>query len=48
MVFLITDLSKYAFIILIALYTFLSYSVLRKRDQEEVPTAFGCRFRTCS
>lgn len=40
MVFLITDLSKYAFIILIALYTSLSYSVLRKRDQEEVRHGF--------
>ena len=40
MVLLITDLSKYAFIILIALYTSLSYSVLRKRDQEEVRHGF--------
>ncbi|MCI8598757.1 MAG: FtsW/RodA/SpoVE family cell cycle protein [Lachnospiraceae bacterium] len=33
---LIIELSKYAFIILIALYTFLSFSVLKKRDQEEI------------
>ncbi len=40
MVYLITDLSKYAFILLLALYTFLSYSVLTKRKQEEVRHGF--------
>ncbi len=40
MVYLITDLSKYAFILLLALYTFLSYSVLTKRNQEEVRHGF--------
>jgi cell division protein FtsW (lipid II flippase) len=33
---LIVELSKYAFIILIALYTFLSFSVLKKKDQNEI------------
>ncbi len=40
MIFLITDLSKYAFILLMALYTFLSYSVLTKKKQEEVRHGF--------
>lgn len=40
MVYLITDLSRYAFILLLALYTFLSYSVLTKRNQEEVRHGF--------
>ena len=33
---LIVELSKYAFIIFIALYTFLCFSVLRKKDQEDI------------
>ena len=47
MVFLITDLSKYAFIILIALYTSLCYSVLKKRDQEEVRHGFRLQIQMC-
>ena len=33
---MIVELSRYAFIILIAMYTFLSFSVLRKKNQEEI------------
>lgn len=33
---LIIELSKYALIILIAMYTFLSYSILKKKNQEEI------------
>ena len=36
MIDLIVELSRYAFIILIAMYTFLSFSVLRKKNQEEI------------
>ena len=33
MIDLIVELSRYGFVILIALYTFLCFSVLRKKDQ---------------
>ena len=33
---LIVELSKFAFIILIALYTLLSFSVLKKKNQGEI------------
>lgn len=36
MIDLIVELSRYGFVILIALYTFLCFSVLRKKDQNEV------------
>ena len=36
MISLIVELSRYVFIILIAMYTFLCFSVLRKKNQEEI------------
>ena len=36
MIDLIVELSRYVFIILIAMYTFLCFSVLRKKDQEAI------------
>ena len=33
---LIVELSKFVFILFIAMYTFLSFSVLRKKNQEEI------------
>jgi len=40
---LIVDLSKYAFIILIAMYTMQCFLVLRKKNQDEIQ--FGFRFQ---
>ena len=36
MINLIVELSRYVFILFIAMYTFLCYSVLRKKNQEEI------------
>ncbi len=38
---LIVELSKYAFIILIALYTFLCFSVLKKKQESEIRYGWG-------